>query len=224
MSSWDIEFTKRVIEAYNSKARTYDAWYEKFKLIFESELNTIRSFNFSGLGLEIGVGTGLTASRLDIKIGLDPSIRMLERAFKRKIWCIQAIGERIPIKNSALDFVLLNATLCFLSNPLLVFQEVKRILKPKGQLIICIIPRDSPWGSYYIQKGKEGHTIFKHARFYNLKEVKKLLSLLEFKIIDIKGTLTAKPNQEPIKEGFTYNLERCSYICINAIKLQKFFS
>ena len=53
--------------------------------IAENEVKLIESFNYIKLIVEVGVGTGFFASRIGVDAGIDPSIRMLEYAVKRKV-------------------------------------------------------------------------------------------------------------------------------------------
>ena len=64
-------------EAFDKYAEEYDAWYEKYKPVYESELAALKVFLYKNpenlKALEIGIGTGRFAYPFGIKIGLDPS-------------------------------------------------------------------------------------------------------------------------------------------------------
>ena len=60
-----------IFDKYYSK---YEAWYEKNKYVYLSELEVVKKvLPKEGVGLEIGVGTGRFALPLDIKFGVDTS-------------------------------------------------------------------------------------------------------------------------------------------------------
>jgi len=100
-----------IFERYYKK---YDAWYDKHKFAFLSEIEAVRKvLPRKKKGLEIGVGTGRFASGLEIKYGVDPSENMLKIARKRGIDARRAQGERLPFDNSAFDYIVVIITLCF---------------------------------------------------------------------------------------------------------------
>lgn len=92
---------------FEEYADRYDEWYTRHASIFESELKAIRSFELKGLGLDLGVGTGVFAERLGVPVGIDPSARMLIIAKKRGIQVIQALGERLPFRGNSFDYDLI---------------------------------------------------------------------------------------------------------------------
>ena len=96
------------ISAFNENAEVYDKWYheEPGSLIFESELKVIKAMTLKGLGVEVGIGTGVFSMRLGVPLGLDPSLEMLKIAQKRRVDIIQATGEFLPIKSKSLDYIL----------------------------------------------------------------------------------------------------------------------
>ena len=53
--------------------KKYDNWYNRNRFAYISEINAIKKINPKGLGLEIGVGTGRFASKLNFSYGIDPS-------------------------------------------------------------------------------------------------------------------------------------------------------
>ena len=77
--------------------KKYDAWYDRNKFVYLSELNTVRKvLPKREKGLEVGVGTGRFASALGIKFGIDPSRNMLKLTRQRGINERFGSGERLP--------------------------------------------------------------------------------------------------------------------------------
>jgi ubiquinone/menaquinone biosynthesis C-methylase UbiE len=176
----------------------YDEWFEEHKLAYLSELEALkRAIPEGGRGLEVGVGTGRFAQPLGIKIGVDPSEKMLEIARKRGIEGILGRGENLPFKDGEFDFVLLAFTLCFVDNPLKVLEEAKRVLKPGGRVIVGIIDKNSKLGKIY-QAKKEKSKFYKVAKFYSSEEIIDMLSKLDF--TDIQALQTISGELESIKE------------------------
>src|SRR3989339_1583494 len=129
---------------FETHYKEYDVWYDKYPLVFESELLALKkTVPVKGIGIEVGVGTGRFASVLNIKYGIDPSRNMLKLAKKRGVLVKQASGESIPYKEYSFDYAVLIFSLCFLKDPLKTFKEIKRILKPRGKLIVGFIDKKS---------------------------------------------------------------------------------
>ncbi len=168
------------MSSFDIYARDYDEWFEKNAEIYQKELIIMKKILPRGkCGIEIGVGTGRFASQLGIKFGIDNSINMLKISKERDVKVIQGIAEKLPIKSSIFDFVVMITTLCFLKSVNSAFREIFRILKPDGIFIVAFIDRDSNLGKIYEMK-REKSKFYKNAKFYTLEEVKKMLKKTGF--------------------------------------------
>jgi len=205
----------RIFDEYAEK---YDSWYKRNPKLYECEAKAIRALGLKGKGLSIGVGTGILDSQAPIYVGIDPSANMLRFALKRGVKSVMAVGEYLPFKDGSFDFALMITTICFLKSPEKAIIEAGRILKYRGELAICLIPRDSSWGREYIRRGRMGHAIYSHARFYTLKEIKRILEMCSFKVTDIKSTLGYSPHEKPRIEEPTDNPRGKGFVCIKAMK------
>ncbi len=194
------------VRIFNDNWQQYDLWFEKHKQLYQSELKALqRLIPSSGMGLEIGVGTGRFAESLAVKFGLDPSFKMLKLAKKRRIKVVQGEGESLPFKNETFNFVLIVLTVCFVSKPLQVFKEALKVLKKGGVLILAIIDRKSPWGHYYIAKAAQSK-FYKAAYFFSSHQIISLLTSAGGEVKQIVQTLRQPPPdilqiEEP-KPGF----------------------
>lgn len=153
----------------------YDRWFDspEGKDLFQTELACVRDVmgELSGRWLEVGVGTGRFAHALGIREGVDPSEPALALARSRGIDACQGTAERLPYEDGGFDGALLVATLCFVADPRVPLEEARRVLKPGGQLVLGMIPADSPWGQHDIEKGKKGHPFYSTAHFHTSSEV-----------------------------------------------------
>ena len=184
--------------------KKYDAWYDKHKFAYLSELEALKNvIPKRAKGLEIGVGTGRFAAPLVIKYGIDPSKKMLEIAKKRGVRVKLGYGEKLPFANATFDYVAIIITLCFVKDPLKVLNETRRVLKKNGKIIIGIIDKESFLGKFY-QKKKS--LFYKQARFFGVKELTHLLEGVGFKNFSYYQTIFKLPEKinsiEKSKKGF----------------------
>ena len=98
-----------------------------------------------GRVLEIGIGSGLNlpfyGSKADGVIGLDPSsplLAMAERQAKAgqmPVTMLQGSAEAIPLEDASVDTVLTTWTLCSIPDAHAALAEMRRVLKPAGELV-----------------------------------------------------------------------------------------
>jgi len=188
------------VKAFDQVAGFYDDWYShpQGRQVFEVELTALESLiPDSGLGLEVGAGTGVFAESLSEKdrtiICLDPSGAMLAKARERKMPAIIGVGEHIPITKGAVSFAYMATTLEFLENPVAAFNQVRETTKKDAPLTILFINADSAWGSLYRRIGVKGDPVFRHARLRSLPEVHEILVEAGYVIQESVGTLTTGP-------------------------------
>jgi ubiquinone/menaquinone biosynthesis C-methylase UbiE len=201
-----LKQTRRPISnLFDRNYKKYDAWYERNKFAYLSELGVLRKvLPKKGKGLEIGVGTGRFAAPLGIRYGIDPSKKMLEIAKKRGVKVHLGNGEKLHFKNSSFDYVAIIITLCFVKDPLKVLKEAGRVLKRSGKIIIGIIDKDSFLGKFY-QKKKS--IFYKQARFFSVKKATRLLREAGFIRFSYYQTLFKIPDKidsiEKPEKGFS---------------------
>jgi len=212
-----------VISAFNRCAEEYDKWYykEHGSLIFESEVKAIEALAPEGLGIEVGVGTGVFSSRLGVFLGVDPALRMIKIAKGRGVNVVQALGELLPIKSESLDYGLFVFTTCFLRDTQASLREAWRVLKYGGNVIIGFIPRNSKLGKLYLKKKNEGHRIYKHANFYTLDEVEEILGREGFRTIKTSATLYKAPETVRKVEEPSSDVSGSGFVCIKAVKTRE---
>jgi len=201
-----------VSSVFNELADQYDAWFdEQGKIIFDIEVCALKSIltDLPKPWLEIGVGSGRFAQALGIRHGVDPSIRLLEKARRRGINALLGSGEKSLFDEGTFGTVFLIVTLCFLDSPIEVLKEANRILIPDGKIVLGLVLSESPWGKLYQQKKEEGHDFYRYATFYQCNEVVKLLVQAGFMTEKIVSTLFQKPGEvhlmENPKEGYSPN-------------------
>jgi ubiquinone/menaquinone biosynthesis C-methylase UbiE len=95
--------------------------------------------------LEIGVGSGrnlpLYGSAVDHVCAIDPSAEPLRLARNRTanvpmpVWLVRGSAEQLPIANAVFDTIVTTWTLCSIPNPAAALIEMRRVLKPGGNLV-----------------------------------------------------------------------------------------
>ncbi len=211
---WQILIKVNIFNHYHKK---YDAWYDKNKFAYLSELEAVKKvLPKRGKGLEIGVGTGRFAAPLGITTGIDSSKNMIRIAQKRGVDARLGFGERLPFRSSSFDYVAIIITLCFVRDPQKVLKESRRVLKKNGKLIIGIIDKDNFLGKFY-QK-KKG-VFYKQANFFNVRELTDLIKTTGFSRFCYYQILFNFPNKINSVERPQKGFGKGGFVVINAKKI-----
>ncbi len=99
-----------------------------------------------GRVLEIGIGSGLNlpfydSSKVDLVWGLEPCEHMRKMAKKRSDnvpFDVDFLGlpdDKIPLETNSADTVLVTYTLCTIPDLLSALNEMRRVLKPGGEMV-----------------------------------------------------------------------------------------
>jgi len=195
-----------ITKPFDQHCDEYEQWFIENRYVYLSEIAAIRHFiPPTGLGVEIGVGSGQFTKPLKISFGIDPSENMLKLAQQKGIMTIKGVAEYLPFKNKIFDFALMVTTICFLNNVKTSFQEARRILKSDGIFVAGFVDRNSPLGQIYLAQ-KEQNVFYRLATFYSTKEIISLLKQTEFKNIQtvqtVFGSLPEITAIQPFKNGY----------------------
>jgi ubiquinone/menaquinone biosynthesis C-methylase UbiE len=101
-----------------------------------------------GRVLEIGIGTGHNLAHYDREqvtelIAVDPAEQMHGRARKRAaeagidVRVLDLPAERIPLEDGEVDTIVMTFTLCSIADPAAALAEMRRVLRPGGELLFC---------------------------------------------------------------------------------------
>jgi len=205
----EIQEKDNTTSPFDELASEYDAWFDaEGNLIFRNEVKALQTLlpYLQKPWLEIGVGSGRFAQALGIETGIDPSAKLIEIAKSRGIKTFLGHGEEQIFDEESFGTVFLIVTLCFLDSPLKVLKEVKRILIPGGKIVLGLVLKDSPWGILYQRKKEENHRFYRYAKFYNSKEIVRMLFKAGFMGDKMISALFQEPGnvkdiEEP-KEGY----------------------
>lgn len=146
-------------KAYGADQTEYDTYAQNYDALDAPNLLT-NLFGFDNLRrqlvphgfgevIEFGIGTGINLplynqARVTSITGLDTSQRMLAKARLRAedmqsdipIRLLNANAERVPFRDQVFDTVVDTFCLCVYQNPALVLQEMKRLVKPQGVVLL----------------------------------------------------------------------------------------
>jgi len=192
-------------EPFERHHERYDDWFEQHRVAYVSELLALRPFvPWEGRGLEIGVGTARFAGPLGVRVGVDPSVKMLARACRRGVATVGGTAEALPFASQSFDYVLIVTTICFVDSPIAMMAEARRVLRRNCTIVIGFIDRDSPLGQHYLTHRCES-VFYRDAVFYSVAEVEVLLRDARFTVRTWGQTLTRPlpdiAEIEPLRPG-----------------------
>jgi len=174
---------------FNDHIFEYEQWFTDNEFVYKSELQAIeRLLPSEGRGIEIGIGSGLFAQPMGIVEGCDPSENMRNKAIEKGLDAIDGIAENLPYITNNVDFILMVTTICFIDDVDKAFEEIKRILKSNGAIIIAFIDKNSPIGRSYLEN-KEKSIFYKNAVFYSTEDILEILKQHNFAIEETVQTV-----------------------------------
>lgn len=186
------------IPFYNQAARFYDRIWRNFTQVTLNQslaaldIEALERANLEPCLLDIGCGTGefevcLSKLHPEIRVvAIDNSAKMLEQS-RRKLYgdsrvsFLQADANHpLPFPDNTFDAVVSNNVLHYFSQPLQTFQEMRRVLKSGGQLIIEDFTVHGHSWPVFEQLIKIADGL--HHKTYTLLELNQLLQEAAFRI------------------------------------------
>lgn len=193
---------------FDKRAPSYQAWYEadRGRAIDQLESECALSLYRPGTGdlvIDIGCGTGNFSRKLiDLGariVGIDASQLMLDQAMQQDDQSIYRVMDmhELDYPDHYFDAAVSAFALEFTDRAEQVIQEAFRVVKPGGHILMGTIARDSAYGQYYIQRGREGHPLFENAHFYSLEE---LLQVNPEQVVDYAQCIGFGPDDPVIPD------------------------
>ena len=174
-------------EIFDHWSEKYDQWFETpvGKLVQGYERQLILRMLKPEHGefiLDAGCGTGVFTLELVERgakvVGLELSRPMLIRAMvKNKGRCfipVQGDMRNLPFAEAAFDKAVSVMAIEFIEDAKVAVEEMFRITKPGGTVVVATLNSLSPWAHRRGEAGKKGHPLFRHAFFRSPEEMAQL--------------------------------------------------
>ncbi|NBI05848.1 class I SAM-dependent methyltransferase [Senegalia massiliensis] len=215
---------------FDLEANNYDKWYDTKMGNFVDKVETKCAFDlfkpFKGMKvLDIGCGTGNFSIRLKELgcevIGVDISDEMLNVARKKAkeknldIDFLNMDIYNLEFDNESFDAVFSMAAFEFIKDTKKAIDEVFRVVKPNGQILVGTINKDSSWGKLYLSEDFQKNSVFKHAEF---KTIEDFIGIQSDNLVETKECLfippcTEKNNISMEKEEELSKIKEGGFIC-----------
>lgn len=155
------------------------------KLLFD-EVNRMAE----GMLLEIGVGNGSHLSQYQKHkvIGIDTSAAMLEVACKNKsanITLLEMSGELLLFDDCTFDYVVLSHVIAVVNDADQLFQEVYRVLKPKGKVLILNHFTPDNWLRHVDSAFEPMAKLLHFKSFFRIKDIPSIKKFIRIKDVDV---------------------------------------
>lgn len=172
---------------FDEFASQYDKWYSKDKGSFIDKVETDLVFKMLNIKksmriLDVGCGTGnfsFKLAELGCQVtGIDVSEEMLAIAKAKASEHINNIDflkmdvTDLNFADNTFDIAISMAAFEFIADTGQALDEMFRVVKTGGQILVGTIAGDSQWGEFYKSKPLRENTVFKYAHFKTLREMK----------------------------------------------------
>jgi len=132
-----------VAEKYNRMSAVYDLMESPMESFFYSKWRKEALSGLRGMVLEVGVGTGKNLKYYPEDcsvIGIDNSEGMLEKAREKaegmkNVTLLLMDAEHLEFPDNSFDYVITTFVLCSIPDPVKALKEMRRVLKPDGEMI-----------------------------------------------------------------------------------------
>jgi len=201
----------------SESAAEHDAWYEKHAEEYARQLDLVRVLlPLHARGLEVGVGTGMFAGPLGVRVGVDPAPDMCRRALERGVAAVRGVGERLPFRDGVFDSALMVNVLFLLDDRRAVLEELRRVLEPASALVIGETDAATRLGRFRRERYREELEAVGKA-FLTAEELTALLRESGFLPVAVAQTLFGPPENPASVPGWEEGHGRGGFVVVKAL-------
>ena len=150
--------------------------------------------------LDVGCGDGTLAAEFHRKgasfvVGCDPDPDMIAKATARTIAerdgrsYLLSRAEHLPFRDQSFDVVTAVTVLCFVEQRSRAVEEMARVLKPGGRLVIGGLGRWSTWAASRRIRAWLGNEFWRQARFTTAYELRTAAIVAGFHVDRLRGSV-----------------------------------
>jgi len=153
--------------------------------------------------LDVGCGDGVLAAALagrgaevfgvDASPGMITAARRRARAQQADAHFAVAQAERLPFASESFDAAVAITVLCFIPDPAAAMDEMARVLKPGGRLILGELGSRSTWAAMRRIKGWLGSPVWRAARFRSAGELRRMARAAGLTDVAVRGAIFYPP-------------------------------
>lgn len=200
----DFVFNDKTIERFATYMKRYPELYDYLAGLVKKNISKSVSKPFI---VDLGTGPGLLSKVIAKKnpkariIGIDPLSEMLklakENVNNENFEAMKGSSEKIPLENDSADIIVSRFSLTYWKKPRQSFEEIYRVLKPNGKVILEVLNKDFPKSKLFAikinmkLKGASSDIVRYHIdaykTAYTIENVSKLLTKTNFKITYKEG-------------------------------------
>lgn len=135
---WELRFQRSWVRLYQANMKKVEEYWKKYRYL--SEIEKLIDFDHSKI-LDVGCGISSLLNHINgERWGIDPLIDEYKKMFNYdpSIHLKKASGENIPFPPNTFDVVICSNVLDHTTNPRKVLNQIHRVLKKDGKLILTI--------------------------------------------------------------------------------------
>ncbi|MGE0228275.1 MAG: class I SAM-dependent methyltransferase [Dehalococcoidia bacterium] len=199
-------------------ADEYDDWYASAtgRRVLHAEQECVSTLLHGAPRpwLDLGTGSGRFGGAVQAEVGLDPAPDLLRIAARRMPAVVRGVGESLPFGEATFGAVLAVAVFEFLDDPIPVFREVGRVVRPGGRFVIGFFPREGPWAEAYRAQGCDSGSVFHGAVFFSPGDLGAIATATGFVVEGARATLFERPGSAHAEPAAAHADPRAGFVAI----------